>query len=84
MNKLSFVVAFLSLVAMSIASAGSLSEREHDLWFDRMGDEEAYIFDDDILPGEKSSFAAMESVKPASSEYIELVDGDPAEEGDVL
>ncbi len=84
MNKLSFVVAFVSLIVLSSASAGEFSQREHDLWFDRMGDEEAYLFDDEIMPGEKSSFAAMEIGKPESnnSVYIELVDDDP-EEGNI-
>ena len=83
MNKLSFVVAFVALIAMSSASAGGSSQREHDVWFDRIGDDGIdYLFYEE-MPSEKSSFSAMETGKPKSvdSVYIELVDDDP-EEGD--
>jgi hypothetical protein len=85
MNKLSFVVAFVALIVMSSASAGGSSQREHDVWFDRIGDDGIdYLFYEE-MPSEKSSFSAMETGKSKSvdSVYIELVDDDP-EEGDAF
>ena len=85
MNKLYFVVAFVALIVMSSASAGGSSQREYDVWFDRIGDDGIdYLFYEE-MPSEKSSFSAMETGKSKSvdSVYIELVDDDP-EEGDAF
>ena len=87
MNRISFVVAFVSLIALGSASAGGTSQRDRDHYFDTMGDDDgtAYLLSEDEMPGETATFAAMESGKMVSSdpEVNAFLDDDP-EESDIL
>lgn len=87
MNKISFVVAFVSLLALGSASAGDSSQRDRDRYFDTMGDDDgtAYLLGEDEMPGDTATFAAMESGRVLSNDPMvnEFLNDDP-EESDVL